>query len=106
MFFFPRAWGGFSGLAEENLILLVIDQKARVIHKNSFHLTGWKLCQGLSVTKVDVHLLGARAGLLGAAVEIWTETVAEEREETDLMDIKNDHSDKKLLPCFPSEKLL
>lgn len=37
----------------------------------------------------------ARAGLLGAAVEIWTETVAEEREETDLMDIKNDHSDKK-----------
>lgn len=81
----------------------VIDQKARVIHKNSF--TGWKLCQGLSVTKADVHLLGARAGLLGAAVEIWTETVAEEK-ETDLMDIKNDHSDKKLLPYFPPEKLL
>ena len=52
-----------------------------------------------------VHLLGARAGLLGAAVEIWTETVAEEK-ETDLMDIKNDHSDKKLLPYFPPEKLL
>ena len=85
---------------------LSLIRKQESFVKNSFCLTGWKLCQDLSVTKADVHLLRARAGLLGATVEIGTETVAEEGEETDLTDIKNDHSDKKLLPYFSPEKLL